>query len=106
MNTNVSMDWSSALDAIKESVGPTRWLAEDAELEPYVTEWRKFLHGSCRMVVRPASMEGTEKVVEICHRAGIPITPQGGNTGMVGGGVPEDGIVLSTERMTAVGRGC
>ncbi len=102
MNPNVSMEWSSALDAIKESVGPNGWLAEDAELEPYVSEWRKILHGNCQMVVRPASTEETAKVVEICHRAGIPITPQGGNTGMVGGGVPDDGIVLSTERMTAV----
>jgi D-lactate dehydrogenase (cytochrome) len=102
MNTNLSMDWPSALDAIRETVGPNGWLAEDAELEPYVTERRKILHGNCQMVVRPASTEETAKVVEICHRAAIPITPQGGNTGMVGGGVPDDGIVLSTERMTAV----
>jgi len=102
MNINISMDWSSALDAIKETVGPNGWLTEDADLEPYVTEWRKILRGNCRMVVRPASTEETAKVVGFCHRAGIPITPQGGNTGMVGGGVPEDGIVLSTERMTAV----
>ena len=42
------------------------------------------------------------KVVEFCHQAGIPITPQGGTTGKVGGGVPEDEIVLSTDRMTTV----
>ncbi len=86
MNINVSMDWSSALDAIKESVGPNGWLAEDVELEPYGTEWRKILRGNCRMVVRPASTEEAANAVEICHRAGIPIIPQGGNTGMVGGG--------------------
>ncbi len=34
MNTDVSMDRSCALDAIKETVGPNGWLAEDAELEP------------------------------------------------------------------------
>ncbi len=102
MNGDISMDRPSALDAIKETVGPNGWLAGDVDIEPYVTEWRKILHGNCLMVVRPASTEETARVVEICHRAAIPITPQGGNTGMVGGGVPNDGIVLSTERMTAV----
>ncbi len=102
MNTDISTDWVRALDAIKEIVGPAGWFTDPAELEPYLTEWRKILHGNCKMVVRPASTEETAIVVEICHQARIPITPQGGNTGMVGGGVPEDGIVLCTNRMTAV----
>lgn len=54
------------------------------------------------MVVRPSSTDEVAKVVRICYGAGIPITPQGGNTGMVGGAVPNGGIVLSTERLNNV----
>jgi len=96
------MHWTTALDKIREVVGPSGWLDDEAELKPYLTEWRKILQGYCRMLVRPANTEQTAKVVAICHQAGIPITPQGGNTGMVGGAVPKDGILLCTSRMRTI----
>ena len=102
MTIDLPDGWGSALTAIKEVVSPKGWLTEADELEPYVTEWRKILHGNCRMVARPGTSEEVSKVVKICHDAGIPITPQGGNTGMCGGGVPDDGIVLSLSRMNKV----
>lgn len=92
----------AALDAIKKAVGPQGWLELPDDIEPYLTEWRKILHGHCQLVVRPASTAEVAKVVRICHDAGIEITPQGGNTGMVGGAVPNGGIVLCLDRMTAI----
>ena len=44
-------------------------------------------------------------MVRICAQAKLPIVPQGGNTGLVGGGVPpEDGhnIVLALGRMNHI----
>jgi FAD/FMN-containing dehydrogenase len=98
----MDLSWDIALNEIKGIVGQNGWLEEADEIEPYVTEWRKILHGHCRLVVRPRSTEEVSKVVRICHEAGIPITPQGGNTGMVGGGVPDGGIVLTTERLNKI----
>ena len=54
------------------------------------------------MVVRPATTEQVAQVVRICHDARIPITPQGGNTGMVGGAVPFGGIILTTDRLNNI----
>jgi FAD/FMN-containing dehydrogenase len=51
-------------------------------------------------------------VVRICAEVGLPIVPQGGNAGLVGGGVPpEDGhnITLALGRMNrirAIDPGC
>jgi FAD/FMN-containing dehydrogenase len=56
-------------------------------------------------VVRPASIAEVAAVVGICAEAKLPIVPQGGNTGLVGGGVPpEDGhnIVLALGRMNHI----
>jgi FAD/FMN-containing dehydrogenase len=56
-------------------------------------------------VVKPASTLEVAEVVRICAAARAPIVPQGGNTGLVGGGIPdEDGraVVLNLARMNRV----
>ena len=43
-------------------------------------------------------------VLAACTAAGAAVVPQGGNTGLVGGGVPRGGeVVLSLARLTAIG---
>lgn len=93
---------SSALDAIRAAVGPQGWLERPEDVEPYLVEQRGLYRGSCDLVVRPASTAEVAKVVAICWDAGLPVFPQGGNTGLVGGGVPAGGIVLSTARLDRV----
>jgi D-lactate dehydrogenase (cytochrome) len=99
------MDDETALDRIKQVVGPKGWIADPAEIEPYLLEWRGLFHGNTKLVVRPASTAAIAEVVKICAAARLPIVPQGGNTGLMGGGVPwEDGrsIVLSLTRMNRI----
>ncbi len=99
------MDVETALERIKAAVGPRGWIADPAEQEPYLTEARRLWRGATRLVVRPASTEEVAAVVRICADAKLPIVPQGGNTGLVGGGVPpEDGrsIVLALGRMNRI----
>ncbi len=91
-----------ALKAIRKTVGEKGWIDDETALEPYLAEQRGRFRGSCLCAVRPASTREVAAVVEICAGAAIPIVPQGGNTGLVGGAVPEGGLVLSTERLTAV----
>src|SRR5499427_3265812 len=99
------MEIDAALDRIKEAVGPRGWIADPVEQGPYLTEARRLWRGATRLVVRPASTEEVAAVVRICAEAKLPIVPQGGNTGLVGGGVPpEDGhnIVLALGRMNRI----
>jgi FAD/FMN-containing dehydrogenase len=99
------MEIETALERIKMAVGPRGWIADPAEQEPYLTEARRLWRGATRLVVRPASTEEVAAVVRICAEAKLPIIPQGGNTGLVGGGVPpEDGqnIVLALGRMNQI----
>jgi FAD/FMN-containing dehydrogenase len=96
---------ADALDAIKRAVGAKGFIADAGAMAPYLEEERRLYHGAARMVVRPASTAEVAAVVRICADAGIPIVPQGGNTGLAGGGVPdEDGtaVVLSLGRMNRV----
>ena len=59
--------------------------------------------GAPALVVRPGDTREVAGVLEACHTAGVPVVPQGGNTGLVGAGVPRGGeIVLSLARLDAL----
>src|SRR5215467_12570687 len=99
------MDVETALERIKAAVGPRGWIADPAEQEPFLVEARRLWRGATRLVVQPGSTEEVAVVVRICAEAKLPIVPQGGNTGLVGGAVPpEDGrnIVLALGRMNRI----
>jgi D-lactate dehydrogenase (cytochrome) len=99
------MEIEATVDRIKAAVGPRGWIADPRAQEPYLVEARGLYRGATRLVVRPASTAEVAAVVRICAERKLPIVPQGGNTGLVGGGVPpEDGrnIVLALGRMNRI----
>ena len=76
-----------------------------ADTESYVTDWRGRYHGQALAVVRPGSVQELASVVKWCAGHGVPIVPQGGNTGMCGGATPDSSgkaIVLSLARLNAI----
>ncbi|MEM8771865.1 MAG: FAD-binding oxidoreductase [Pseudomonadota bacterium] len=92
----------AAADAIADIVGPKGVVSVD-EWAPYLTEWRGRWTGKPAMIVAPATTQEVSEVVKICSANNIAITPQGGNTGLVGGQIPFDGeILLTLKRMRAV----
>jgi FAD/FMN-containing dehydrogenase len=96
---------AETLDRIKAAVGPGGIVADEAGMAPYLREERGLWRGAARLVVRPAATEEVASVVRLCAEARIPIYPQGGNTGLCGGAVPDAdgrGIVLSLGRMNRV----
>ena len=96
---------ASILDRLKAVVGPHGWLAGPADIAPYLVETRGLYHGATALVLRPAETAQVAEIVRICAEARLPIVPQGGNTGLVGGGVPaEDGhsVVLALGRMNRI----
>jgi FAD/FMN-containing dehydrogenase len=69
----------------------------------YETDWTRRYHGSTPAVVRPASTKEVAAVIGLCRELGVAIVPQGGNTGLVGGGVPRNGeLVLTLRRLDGV----
>jgi FAD/FMN-containing dehydrogenase len=78
---------------------------EDAELRAgYERDWSGRFSGSARLVARPGSTEEVVAVVRACAEHGAAIVPQGGNTGLVGGGVPRGGeVLLSLARLGELG---
>src|SRR6266436_2190781 len=99
------MQIAATIEQIKAAVGPRGCIADPQGMEPYLIEARGLYRGATLLVVRPASTAEVAAVVKICAEARLPIVPQGGNTGLVGGGVPpEDGhnIVLALGRMNRI----
>jgi len=96
---------ASLLPRLAGIVGEAHVLTAPADVEPYVADWRGRYHGSARAVVLPASTEEVSAVVLACARSATPIVPQGGNTGLCGGAVPDDAgreIVVALRRMNRV----
>lgn len=95
----------NAIAAIIEIAGPGGTISDPRELTPYVTEWRGLYTGKTPLLVKPQTVEQVSAMVAICHEAQIPIVPQGGNTGLVGGGVPDetgDEIIINLSRMNRI----
>ena len=70
-------------------VGPAHVLTDADQLEGALVEPRGLYRGAARALVRPADTAQVSAVVAACAEARAPITPQGGNTGLVGGQIPD-----------------
>ena len=88
--------------AIKAVVGPKGWSDDAMRLDAKLTEWRGKWKGHTPLLVLPKTTEEVSAVVKICFDNGVAITPQGGNTGLVGGQIPFGEILISLERMRQV----
>ncbi len=99
-------DFSATLAALRQAVGADHVLTE-GDLSAWEQDWRRRWHGKALAVVRPGSTDEVAAVVRACAAHGLSLVPQGGNTGLVGGGVPDDSgrqVLLSLGRMNRVRR--
>ena len=99
MTTNAPL-----LDTLRQAVGAAHVLTE-GDLSSYERDWRGREHGKALAVVRPANTAEVAAVVRACAAHGASIVPQGGNTGLSVGSVPDGSgkqVVLSLRRMDAV----
>jgi len=99
---------SELIKQLRSICGAANVLTHDdpgADLSAWEQDWRKRSRGRALAVVRPASSAEVAAVVKACAASGTSIVPQGGNTGLVVGSVPDDSgtqVVLSLTRMNAV----
>ncbi|MCY7389495.1 MAG: FAD-binding oxidoreductase [Burkholderiales bacterium] len=93
------------IQRVQAIVGDAGLVTDTIDIEPYVRDWRGNYLGKTSLVVRPANTGEVADVVKLCAETGVPIVPQGGNTGMVGGGVPDSSgraIIISLTRMNKI----
>jgi len=96
---------ANAVAELKSVLGPKGWREEEADLAPHLTEWRGQYTGRSSLLLKPTSLEELAAVVRIANERGLRLVPQGGNTGLVRGGVPDESgeeIVVSLSRMNRI----
>ena len=86
-------------------VGQANVLTSEHDKAPYTRERRDLFHGRCPAVLRPGSTDEVAAILKLAAAEHQPIVPQSGNTGLVGGQVPDESgreIVLSLERLNRI----
>ncbi len=100
------MSRQTAFIAEAEALLGPRGFTRDAEMmEPWLSDWRGRYHGRALGMASPASTAEVSAMVKLCARHGVPIVPQGGNSGMSGGATPDasgNAMILSLRRMDAM----
>lgn len=94
---------TSLLPDLAAAVGATHVLTDPALTFAYTSDWTGRWSGRALAVVRPGSTEEVSAVLRLCQADGVPVVVQGGNTGLAGGAVPYDAVVLSTRRLDTMG---
>ncbi len=93
------------LQRLREAVGAEHVLTPESDLSRWEQDWRQRARGVALAVVRPENATQVAAVVRACAASGTPIVPQGGNTGLVVGSIPDDSgtqVVLSLNRMNRI----
>ena len=93
------------IDRFAALVGPGHALRAESDIEPYVHERRGLWTGRSPLVLKPGSVEEVSRIMRLATETGTAIVPQGGNTGLVGGGTPDKSgtqIVLSLSRLNRI----
>jgi FAD/FMN-containing dehydrogenase len=92
-------DPSTAVERLRQVVGP-QVVVDPEVIASFTTDWTGRFVGGTTAVVRPGSTAEVAGVISVCRELGLPLVPQGGNTGLVGGSVPLRGeVVLSMQRI-------
>ena len=92
----------AAIKALKTAVGSDGWTDDPSIVTPHLTEWRNRWTGETPLLLLPRTVEAVAAAVRVCAAHGVAVTPQGGNTGLVGGQIPYGEVLLSTRRLRAV----
>lgn len=92
------------LGTLRDVVGAGHVLVDADVRAGYEVDWTGRWRGDALAVVRPASTTEVVGVVRACRDAGVAVLPQGGLTGLVGGGAPAGGeVVVSLRRLDGIG---
>jgi D-lactate dehydrogenase (cytochrome) len=88
-----------------DAIGAKHVVVAPADMETYLTDWRRRFTGRALAVLRPGSVDEVAALVRLCNQFRIPVVPQGGNTGLVLGSVPDGSgtaVVMSLLRLNQI----
>jgi FAD/FMN-containing dehydrogenase len=88
-------------------LGPKGFTTDPDIISPWLTDWRGRYIGRALGLATPADTAQVAALVRLCGEHGVPIVPQGGNSGMCGGATPDDtghAVLINTRRMDAIRR--
>ena len=98
-------DQTAFMDAAATLLGPRGFTRDPELMAPWLTDWRGRFTGAALAMASPASTAETAALVRLCGAHGVPIVPQGGNSGMSGGATPDmqgTALLLSLRRMDGI----
>jgi len=93
------------LEQCRAAIGAAHVLTDAADMAAHLTDWRRRFTGQAQAVLKPGTPEETAALVRLCNRFRVPLVPQGGNTGLVLGSVPDRSgaaVVVSTTRLNRI----
>ena len=93
------------LAAATELLGARGLTTDPERMDAWLTDWRGRYTGCALALAAPASTAEVAALVRLCAAYGVPIVPQGGNSGMAGGATPDESgtaIILSLRRMNMI----
>ena len=94
---------SGIVESLKEIVGEEYVFTDTESLRHYGHDETEDLNFPPQVVIKPRTAEEIAKVLKICNKELIPLTPRGAGTGLSGGALPvQGGIVLSMERFNKI----
>ncbi|PZN97415.1 MAG: hydroxyacid dehydrogenase [Alphaproteobacteria bacterium] len=95
----------AALVALEAAAGDGNWTAAPDVLAPRLVDWRGRYRGATPLLLLPRTVDQVAAIVRAAGRHRVALVPQGGNTGLVGGGIPPtDGsaVLVGLNRMAAI----
>ncbi|CAM5512554.1 FAD/FMN-containing dehydrogenase [Aquamicrobium terrae] len=105
MNDTASLLDPGLVQRFAAIVGDKYALRDGRDIAPYLSEPRGLWHGRTGLVLRPGSVDEVSRILRLATETGTPIVPQSGNTGLVGGQVPDASgreVVLSLARLDRI----
>ncbi|MBO9516780.1 MAG: FAD-binding oxidoreductase [Porphyrobacter sp.] len=98
-------DQEQFLSAASELLGERGLTCDPELLQPWLTDWRGRFSGRALALASPSSTAEVSALMKLCAKHGVPVVPQGGNSGMSGGATPDEtghAILISLRRMNAI----
>ena len=93
---------SELANQIAARIGAKNVVSDPELLAPHLVEWRGRYSGATPFAAYPATTDEAAAIVALCAAAGAKITPQGGNTGLVGAQIPDGEVLISLRRMNRI----
>ena len=94
-----------AFKQLKLIVGPNNFIDDVLKMDSYLSDWRNQFNGLSPLILKPLNVQMVSEILVLCSKYNIAVVPQGGNTGLVGGGIPDSSsteIIISLEKMNKI----